>query len=326
MTKIFRILALDGGGVRGLIPATLLAEIEQRTGRPIARLFDLIAGTSTGGLLALGLAKPNSPSATQPQYTAADLIALYATQGPRIFKRSPLQSLITLGGLAEEMYPADSFEDTLQDYFGEAHLSQALTDLLIPAYDLQSRQPLFFKSRKARIDPAHDFLMRHIARATTAAPTYFEPLQLNTALGNFAFADGGVVANNPAMCAYAEARKHYPEAANILIVSLGAGDSARTIPYAQARDWGVAQWISPLINMFLDGMADAVHYQCGQCLPSGPNGRRRYYRFQIPLGSVSEAIDDVSRMHVRALHLLAKDIIRLNTAALTELCEQLVEV
>lgn len=324
MTKLFRILALDGGGVRGLIPATVLAEIEQRTGQPIASLFDLIAGTSTGGLLALGLAKPHPQSVTQPHYTAANLINLYATEGPRIFKRSPLQSLVALGGLTEESYPADSFEDTLHDYFGEARLSQALTDLLIPTYDLQSRQPLFFKSRKARLDPAYDFAMRHIARATTAAPTYFEPLHLNTAIGEFAFADGGVVANNPAMCAFAEARKHYPEATDILIVSLGTGDSARTIPYASARDWGAVQWIAPLVSMFLDGMADAVHYQCAQCLPADSSGRRRYYRFQIPLGQVSDAIDDVSHTNVRALQLLANDLIRLNKAALNELCEQLI--
>jgi patatin-like phospholipase/acyl hydrolase len=322
MAKLFRILALDGGGVRGIIPATVLAEIEQRTGQPIANLFDLIAGTSTGGLLALGLTKPLN---ARPQYSANDLIQLYAIEGPRIFKRSPWQSLITLGGLAEESYPADSFEDTLRDYFGEARLSQALTDVLIPTYDLQSRQPVFFKSRKAKRDSHFDFSMWQVARATTAAPTYFEPLHLNTAIGDFALADGGVVANNPAMCAYAEARKNHPEATELLIVSIGTGDSARAIRYANARDWGAAQWISPLINVFLDGMADAVHYQCLQCLPADSNGRRRYYRFQIPLGQVSDAIDDVSPTNVRALQLLANDVIRLNTALVAELCEQLIE-
>ena len=234
MPRLFRILAIDGGGVRGLIPATILAELERRTGRPVAALFDLVAGTSAGGLLALGLAKPqgDGPHSGRPQYSAADLMALFAAVGPRIFQRTPARVLCTLDGLLDEKYPADSFEDVLQEYFGEARLSQALTNVILPAYELGRRQAFFFKSRRAKRDPRDDFLMRQAARATSAAPTYFEPLRLAAPAGELAFVDGGVVANNPAMCAYAEARKHYPEAADILLVSLGTGDPARPIPYA----------------------------------------------------------------------------------------------
>jgi uncharacterized protein len=319
--SLFKVLSIDGGGMRGLLPATVLAEIERRTGQPISKLFNLVAGSSAGGLLALGLCKPQDNG---PQYKASDLVNLYMTEGPRIFHRSPARTLCSLDGMIDEKYSADGLEDVLEEYFGEARLSEAITDVILPSYELGSRQAFFFKSRKARGDLGDDFLMRQAARATSAAPTYFEPPQFNSALGELAFTDGGVVANSPAMCAYAEARKHYPQATDILLVSLGTGDSAKPISYANARDWGIAQWLAPLISVFLDGMADAVNYQMIQCLPDGADGRRRYYRLQIPLGQVSDSLDEVSSPNMRALQMLANDVVRLNSDVLDELCEQLV--
>lgn len=320
--SLFKILSIDGGGMRGLLPATVLAEIERRTGRPTAQLFDLVAGSSAGGLLALGLCKP-APQG--PRYHAADLVQLYMTEGPRIFHRTPARTLYSLDGMIDEKYSADGLEDVLAEYFGETRLSEALTDVIVPSYELGSRQAFFFKSRKARLDPNDDFLMRQAARATTAAPTYFEPPLYQSPLGQMAFTDGGVVANSPAMCAYAEARKHYPQATDILLLSLGTGDPAKSISYANARDWGIAQWLAPLISLFLDGMADAVNYQMIQCLPNGADGRQRYYRLQIPMGQVNDAIDEVSGANVRALQLLANDIVKLNSDTLDALCAQLVE-
>lgn len=83
MSKTIKILSIDGGGIRGIIPALILAEIEQRTGKPICQMFDLIAGTSTGGILALGLTRPDDTG--QPAYRAEDLVRLYKTEGPVIF-------------------------------------------------------------------------------------------------------------------------------------------------------------------------------------------------------------------------------------------------
>lgn len=319
---LFKVLSIDGGGMRGLLPATVLAEIERRTGKPIASLFNLVAGSSAGGLLALGLCKPGEQG---PQYRAADLVHLFSTEGPRIFHRSPARTLCSLDGMIDEKYPADGLEEVLDEYFGETHLSEAATDVILPSYELGSRQAFFFKSRRARANVSEDYLMRQAARATTAAPTYFEPPLFNSPLGQMAFTDGGMVANSPAMCAYAEARKHYPQADDILLVSLGTGDTAKPIAYANARDWGIAQWLAPLISIFLDGMADAVNYQMIQCLPNGPDGKQRYYRLQIPMGQVNDAIDEVSNANIRSLQLLANDIVRLNSGLLDELCAQLME-
>ena len=140
------ILSLDGGGIRGIIPAMVLSEIENKAGKPISELFDLIAGTSTGGILALGLCKQNNSGA--PQYSAKDLIDIYKTRGKDIFSRSLWKGITSTGGLSDEKYSEDGLEEVLQDYFAEEPLGSALTKVLITSYDIQNRAPLFFKSWK----------------------------------------------------------------------------------------------------------------------------------------------------------------------------------
>src|SRR5919197_214120 len=233
MADVLKILAIDGGGIRGVIPATVLTEIETRMGKRTAELFDLVAGTSTGGILALGLFKPDGNG--RPQYAASELSALYEREGPRIFDRSPWHTFVSLGSLADEKYPADGIEAVLKEYFGDARLKDAVTETLVTSYELESRQPWFFARHKAIEDPAaNDFPMRFVARATSAAPTYFEPEELPTTTPHGGLIDGGVFANNPAMCAYVEMKKLRPEA-DVLVVSLGTGQHTRPIHYAEAR-------------------------------------------------------------------------------------------
>jgi predicted acylesterase/phospholipase RssA len=183
-----RVLSIDGGGIRGIIPALVLAEVESRTGRRAAELFDLVAGTSTGGILACALTRADPQS-------AAELVELYRTEGPKIFRRSLGQRVRSAGGLLEEKHDDAALDDALSRYLGSRRLSDATTRVLVTAYDLQGRQPYFFKSwREDRDGP-----LRVVARATAAAPTYFEPVEY----GGRSLIDGGVFATNPAMCAYA---------------------------------------------------------------------------------------------------------------------------
>src|SRR5688572_6661205 len=116
----FRILALDGGGIRGIIPAMVLAELERRTRRPIADLFDLIAGTSTGGILALGLVRPGPGG--KPYHTARALVELYERDGPKIFARSPWHRVAALGSLLEEKYASQGVDTVLESHFEQAML------------------------------------------------------------------------------------------------------------------------------------------------------------------------------------------------------------
>ena len=173
-----KVLSIDGGGIRGIIPAMVLAEIERRTGKLTSEVFDLVAGTSTGGILALGLTKPGQGG--KAQYSAETLIELYETEGEKIFARPGWHQILSVGGVADAKYPLKGIEEVAKKYFKDVHLAEALTEVLVTAYEIERRGPWFFKRRHARDKnrEGDNFLMRDVARATSAAPTYFEPLQL----------------------------------------------------------------------------------------------------------------------------------------------------
>jgi patatin-like phospholipase/acyl hydrolase len=323
MSNLIKVLSIDGGGIRGIIPAMVLAEIERRTGKRIWGLFDLVAGTSTGGILALGITKP-SPSGG-PEYTAEDAIQLYERQGERIFWRPVWRRVPLLSWLLEEKYPSSGIEDVLAEYFGEARLSDALTEVLITSYDIERSKPYFFKRNKAREKVNRDCPMRWAARATSAAPTYFQPAKLPVEGSSDyrALIDGGVFANNPAMCALVEGRSNPKLDAELLLVSLGTGELTRRLPYDEVKDWGLARWAQPVLDLVFDGVSDAVDYQLRQLLSVTP-GHERYYRFQVKLDEGNDAMDDASPGNIRVLKLLAEDMITQNDNLLTSLCNQLV--
>jgi len=313
MSKLIKVLSIDGGGIRGLIPAMILNQIEEDTGKPIAELFDLIAGTSTGGILALGLTKPNA-ELDKPEYTAKDLVKFYEQEGEKIFPQSFLRRI---GNFRDEKYSAAGLESVLDKYFGNTRLSEVLpnVDVLIPSYEIEQRCPFFFKSSKAKEKQGHNkhnFKMKDVARATSAAPTYFEPikLQVPNGLNNVALIDGGVFANNPAMCAYVEARSTYPET-DVLVVSVGTGELSKRLSYEKVKDWGLLEWAQPILNVTFDGISDTVDYHLQQLL-SHNQGRRRYYRFQTSMGFSSDrgnAMDDPSKENLDYLKDLADNVI-----------------
>ena len=291
-----RILAIDGGGIRGLIPAVVLADLERRTGRRTAELFDLIAGTSTGGILACGLTRPGADGA--PAFTAADLIGLYESEGPEIFHRSLLKRIVSVGGYADERYDDSGLNAALSRYLAGTRLSQAVTDLFMTAYEIERRQAFFFRSSRARTDPAYDFTFVDAARATAAAPTYFEPVRVSDVGGasSYALIDGGVFALNPAMCAYAELAATGRADEVDLVVSLGTGSHTRRLPFEDVRGWGQVEWARPLVDVVFDGLAQTVDFELGQLL--GPD---RYVRLQIELTEASDDLDDAGDRNLEAL-------------------------
>lgn len=312
MNRPFRILSIDGGGIRGLIPALVLTELERQTGRAIADCFDLIAGTSTGGILALGLTRPGTGG--RPKYQAQDLANLYLKEGQRIFDESLGRRLTNPMGLRVAKYPPSGIEGVLADYFGESRLKEALTEVLVTAYDIEQRDAFFYRRRRAREEARYDVPMRVAARATSAAPTYFEPALVLWPDGRDVLVDGGVFANNPAMCAYAEAWRTLAETGlttdDILLVSLGTGLHTEPYPYEQAKGWGVAGWAKPVLDVIFDGVADTVDYQLRQLLPAGAEGLPRYHRFQASLNAALSAMDDTSPAHLEGLRRAAEGILQ----------------
>lgn len=303
MTERIRILSIDGGGIRGVIPGVALAVLETTAGRPIHELFDLVAGTSTGGILALGLTCPATDDPTRARYTAAEMVALYEDHGAEIFRRPSYRQLPGLGLLTdmlEERYPAGPIERILEDYFGDARLRDALCDVIVPAYEIERRVPFFFKSRRARVDDDYDYPIRDVARATSAAPTYFEPHKIVVDGDYYSLIDGGVYANNPTMCAVAEAlavaREDNAASPDLVVVSLGTGEHTRRIPHDAAVGYGLVQWAPRLLSVMMDGNSDTVRYQATQAVPEG-----RHFRFQVTLDAASDDLDNTSPENVRAL-------------------------
>ncbi len=315
METPYRILSIDGGGVRGLIPALVLDAFDEQLDHHVGEYFDLVAGTSTGGILALGLTIPR-PGGQEP-YPPEALAEMYLDKGETIFSRSPWRTLTAVGNMIDEKYADDGLEEVLRAQFGDRQLREAITDLVVPSYDIERRIPFFFKSHKARRDPSFDFPAWRVGRATAAAPTYFEPCKIELEESNdyHSLVDGGVFANNPAMCAVAEALNEGIPPEDIFLVSLGTGELTRPIRHEEATDWGIASWAKPLLDVNLDGVADTVHYQVRQIL-TGHGNPDQYHRFQVRLNEGSDNLDDASRTNFRALRLRADDLIRSNSNAI----------
>jgi patatin-like phospholipase/acyl hydrolase len=326
MKKTVKILSIDGGGIRGIIPAVILSEVERRTGRKVNELFDVIAGTSTGGVIALGLTKPGSDKSS-PEYSAADLVRLYETEGSKIFSRSLLYRIGSLNGIANSKYPATQITEVFNDYFGETKMVDALSELVIPSYDIERRAPFFFKRKYAKSQPKYNFLMRDVALATTAAPTYFKPTKVPTqdTSDYFALVDGGVFANNPTLAALSEARTVYQHTEQFFVVSLGTGVVTNPILHKKAKDWGLIGWARPMLDIVLNGISDSIDHHLSHILRRNSAGERMYYRFQTKLSRETVGLDNADPDNIRILKLIAESIIRERSGHIDELCERLVE-
>jgi patatin-like phospholipase/acyl hydrolase len=309
-----KVLSIDGGGIRGLIPALVLAEIEGRTGRRIAEMVDLVAGTSTGGILACGLTRPGPDG--RPRYSAEELAGIYVDKGPGIFHRSLLKRIFSVGGWIDERYEDDGLNDALHEYLGDAWLSDALVDVMITAYDIHDRFAFFFRSARARTDPTYDFTMVQAARATSAAPTYFEPSQATDRAGarTYPLVDGGVYAVNPSMCAYADVVDAGARDDLAVMLSLGTGAHTRAYTFEQTRWWGQLEWARPALDMVFDGVADTIEFEADRLM------RDRFVRLQVELQNAKDDLDDASPENLANLRKDAERLIADSGPELDRVC------
>ena len=337
------ILALDGGGIRGLIPALILQELQRKLeargkSEPLHRYFDLIAGTSTGGIIAAGLAAPDPRAPETPAMTPERLVELYRSDGARIFARDRFRNLreafreLNTEAIFQEKYSADTLEELLDRHLGESRLRKALTNVVITAYDIEARDTVFLRggpdinALNDKNGVKHDFYFQAAARATSAAPTYFEPEQVsNIASGEVhALIDGGVFANQPSLCAFAQARALGWTPDKIEVLSLGTGYQTRRFPIGDVKDWGPGQWINPMkgapiISILMHGQADSTNWQMAQILG------QRFTRLDAKLirGKGNDDMDDASPGNLLALADLARDIIDGHDRQLEDWAERL---
>jgi patatin-like phospholipase/acyl hydrolase len=213
--KHITILSIDGGGVRGLIPATILAELEgrlQRLDGPERRLvdyFDLVAGTSAGGLITAMITSPSTQDATRPLFTAKEVFNFYQRYANKIFPQTkgPFGQLRkNIAALNGPKYKARGLDTLLNEYFGsDPYLAGALTSVIIPSFDIKIQQPVFFSSWKAKQEVLDNVPVKLVCGATSAAPTYLPPVQFTLqdtkadppVTREFNMIDGGVAVNNP---------------------------------------------------------------------------------------------------------------------------------
>ncbi len=286
----YRILSLDGGGIRGVIEATLLGRLELWCPGFLKRA-DLIAGTSTGGILAIGLAAGMTP---------AELRDLYVEHGAEIFADARVN-------VAQPRYDNRNLLKLLRGRIGDRTLGGLRQRVLISSFDLDNQDhfagiapPGSRRTWKAKFfhnypndDSDSSELAVDVALRTSAAPTYFPIVD--------GFVDGGVIANNPAMCALAQALDPKRGAGRVLndvrILSLGTGQNQAFIETDDTQ-WGLAQWMPHLVGVMIDGAMDLANYQCRQIMGDA------YHRLN-PLLDDDYGLDAVHR--VASLNLLASE-------------------
>ncbi|KAK4276657.1 hypothetical protein QN277_014783 [Acacia crassicarpa] len=301
--NLVTVLSIDGGGIRGIILSFLESELQKLDGED-ARLvdyFDVIAGTSTGGLLTAMVTAPNEKN--RPLYAAKEIKDFYLEHGPKIFPQHSrlLSDVMKLSG---PKYDGKYLHGLLREKLKHTKLHQTLTNVVIPTFDIKLVQPTIFSSFMVKRKPDLDALMSDICIGTSAAPTYLPAHYFETkdgenkVLSEFNLIDGGVAANNPTLVAMAEVtnrisadeRKEYGvvpmQYDRFLVISLGTGNHKQEYRYTapEAAEWGILSWLSskgsnPLIDCFDQASADMVDFHLAS-LFRGLFSEQNYLRIQ----------------------------------------------
>jgi patatin-like phospholipase/acyl hydrolase len=281
---MYHILSLDGGGLRGVLTAKILERLEEAVPGFLGKV-DLFAGTSTGGILALGLAAGLSPT---------EIGQLYKGSAARIFADSVWDDIRDLGKLTGSEYSNHALREAVLDRIGDITLDDLSRRVLISSFDLDNSptasdalrtwKPKFFHNFPGP-DSDGDQKVVDVALRTSAAPSYFPIYQ--------GFVDGGVVVNNPSTCALVQALN--PDTGGqrlreVTLLSVGTGISSKYIPEHDA-DWGLAQWAFHLVSVMIEGGVGVADYQCRQLLG------KRYMRIN-PVLPVPMSLDDIKQIAV----------------------------
>jgi patatin-like phospholipase/acyl hydrolase len=324
--KLIKILSIDGGGIRGIIPALILKEIENKlkNKKHLSQCFDVMAGNSTGGIIILLLNTPGTDG--KPRYRSRDIVSFYHALGPTVFYQSWWQYLSTFNGWLSEKYSSESLEKNMARYFGESRLRNAFTNIIIPAYEISKDDTVFFKSDKAQLDVARDFYLKDIARATSAAPTYFKPANIQDFAHQktYTLVDGGVAVNNPTMSACVYALKLFGRDNDFLVVSIGTGTNygapSGKLSYQEKtiKGGGKIDWASDIVSMMMNAANEVVDYQMAEIFISD-DGKKNYYRFQVLLDPKHTALDNTSPENIGALEQYALALIKENQQEITKL-------
>jgi patatin-like phospholipase/acyl hydrolase len=281
----YLVLSIDGGGIRGILTARILERIDQVLPGFLSKI-DLFAGTSTGGLLALGLAAGMTP---------AQMRSLYEQCAERVFADSFFDDLKDLGQLVGAEFSAEPLRQVVSEFFPGTTLAQLPKKVLVATFKLDNECTQPGGVRRWKMKFFHNYpgadsdgsqSVVDVGVRTSVAPVYFPVYQ--------GYIDGGVAASNPAMCALAQALHKSTgrqNLADIHLLSMGTGYNPHFLPVRDA-DWGITQWAPHLLNIMLEGDQDLVDYQCRQVLDGQYHRVNPVLPKPIGLGSI-ECIPDL---------------------------------
>lgn len=298
------VLSIDGGGIRGLMSAEIICYIEKKLKElynkdvKIADHFDYIAGTSTGGILTCIYSYPGEDG--RPKFSAQEASDFYMNHGSKIFKKG-FRYYLTLGGIFAPRYSSKYIIKLFKNYFKDKKINHSCTNFMVTSIATDNRDLFLFKSYKGENNFWQDRTYIEAAVATSAAPTYFKPLDLNVGYGiKRCLIDGGLGMNNPALSAYIEATKLYPKAKKINVLSIGTGPSEKSHMYKEAKKWGIINGASKLFDITLTSMSDTVCYQLEK-LYSNENIEGEFLRLQPYKYYASGKMDDASKKNLQDL-------------------------
>jgi uncharacterized protein len=317
--KPFRVLVLDGGGINGLAQVRALAELEERTGKPASEHFDLMVGTSTGGLISLALAARHPDDPNKPLMTAKELVKFYEDQGPKIFGTRDRRN----SGIHWSEKP---LEDFLKSKFGDMKIQDTRIPVMVSAMDNDRGEAVWLRNLGPAYQKKNDPNPRlwQAARATSAAPTKFKPAKVDMGEGQEPryrnLIDGGVFANMPAMEAYIVAEgmaKDIGGGREVEMLSIGTGAKRFTMSSDRISSTGAFGWaidifrrISPIRELAEQGKETSADKLLQDKLGD------RYHRWDMPLTnsvgrkfSPSGSMDDASRGNLVRLKMVAEDFI-----------------
>lgn len=294
----FKILCIDGGGLRGVVPLTILMKVEELTGKKIHESFDLIAGTSTGGLITCAVSLKNAAKPDEALYSLQQVMDVYINRGEEIFPdHNKLVDLFHKGtDLFKPKFKDDGIEKVLKDLVKDYRMNDCFNDIMVCAYDLNNNIPLFFKSREAKKNPAQNALLYDICRATCAGPTYLPSFHMvypnDKENPERNCIDGGVYVNNPSMATLAEFSKHFKEYLpdsvnevdidynNVFVLSIGTGTYSCPISESDTTRKGEIYWATRIVEIMMRGVNRTTDYEMKQMMVDG-----NYVRLSIDIDS-----------------------------------------
>lgn len=313
-----RVLSLSGGAVRGLLPAVILAHIEEITGKPISQLFDLIVGTSTGSIIATLLTIPKEKGSTKPKYTAKDLIDVYLHECPKVFSNSTWKNITSGYGVYAPRFSTKLRDQLFDEWIGEYMMSETIVDIVIPTYELCTKENVFFKTRKAKLVKEDDFPIKEVVKGALAAPTVFPPHPLNDRL----YMDA-LYGKSPAMFSVIEAIKHYGvtlEDIDLLDMGTGFSEDGSAEDISKTTQNGVG-FLLEAFNCTINGNTKSTAYMVNQLLRY-----RKDQCFQIEHYIEKEYINfiDVTPKTLNYLHDTATKYVHDNLERLVSFLSRLV--